>query len=336
MDEAELQERLTALARSKTGDGQAEVTAVQAMPGHAGFSWGFTLTHRGGTERLVLRLPPPGVRWVGTADIVRQARVMQALAGSAVPVPAVRWTGDELEWFERPYYVVEQLPGVTLWFRTPDGEPIAYDAGDLQSRAEQVTRALADLHALDWREVMPAWDAPLSLEEEVIRWDWLHSRTADPELTALAPAVRERLLSGVPSVGRQGIVHGDYQWTNHLFHEGRLQAVLDWELATAGDVRMDAGWLLTFSDRKNWTGFGSWEAPLPSPEVIIAMYERASGHTVADLPWFRALAGYKFALITGLNLSLHRKGRRVDPHWEMLAPSAPLLLARAQELLGSG
>lgn len=334
MDLAELHDRLTAFTRAMTGDTAARVTDLEPMPGHAGFSWAFVLVHTGGTERLVLRLPPPGARWVGPADIVRQARVMQALAATSVPVPAVRWTGAGLEWFDRPYYVVQRLPGVTLWFWTPDGTPIAYEAADLRSGAEQVTAALAALHALDWRTTVPDWEPPLPLEQEVTRWDWLHERTADPTLTELAPAVRERLLATVPPMRRQGIVHGDYQWTNHLFHEGRLQAVLDWELASAGETAMDLGWLVTFSDPRNWTGIALWQAPLPPPEAIIAMYERAAGLPVGDLSWFRALAGYKFALITGLNLNLHRRGRRVDPHWEDLAPSAPRLLATSLELLG--
>ncbi|MER3419696.1 MAG: hypothetical protein C4290_03840, partial [Chloroflexota bacterium] len=116
------------------------------MPGHAGFSWGFVLRH--GTkqeERLVLRLPPPGVRWVGTADVLRQARIMRALANTAVPVPRVRWAGDDLEWFERPYMVVERLPGDTLRFRTSTGAPVDFDAATLRDMASQVTAALAAL-----------------------------------------------------------------------------------------------------------------------------------------------------------------------------------------------
>lgn len=117
VDVNELAPLLQAFCRVHTGDAGATVTDVEAMPGHAGFSWGFTLRHATqgppADARLVLRLPPPGVRWVGTADVLRQARVMRALAGTGVPVPAVRWAGDDLRWFGCPYTVVERLPGDT-------------------------------------------------------------------------------------------------------------------------------------------------------------------------------------------------------------------------------
>ena len=51
--------------------------------------------------------------------------------------------------------------------------------------------------------------------------------------------------------------------------------------------------------------------------------------------WFRALAAYKFAIITGFNLSLHRRGKRVDPSWEQTKLSMTPLIDQALELLGT-
>ncbi len=343
MEPGELQPLLDALCRAKTSDRGAEVSAIEALPGHAGFSWGFTLRHGGGAnnERLVLRLPPPGVRWTGTADIVRQARVMQALRDTPVPVAAVRWAGDDLEWFGSPYSVVERLPGSTLWLiEALAPGPIAFEAPFLRVAAEHATAALAALHRVDWQAILPDWGPPPSLEDEVLRWDWLAARNADPErssdpsLTSLAPAVRERLLARIPSSQCDGLFHGDYQWTNLLMHEGRLAAELDWELSGVGATAMDVGWLAVFSDPDSWVGKARSTALLPSAEEIISLYQEALGEPVTDAGWYRALAGYKFALITSLNLTLHRRGKRPDPHWEDIGPSAPRLLERALEMLG--
>lgn len=339
MDTTELAQRLKAFCRAHTADRGANVGEITALPGHAGFSWSFRLDFRESchyvTEDLVLRLPPPGVRWVGTADVVRQARVMQALAGSGVPVPRVRWAGDDLQWFERPYSIVERLPGDTLRLMPAlTDTPTTLDAAALRLVAEQVTAALAALHRVEWQPLVADWGPPPSLEEEVRRWDWLHERTADPALTAAAPRVRERLLATVPPPGRTGLYHGDYQWSNHLLKGDRLLAVLDWELAGVGETLMDLGWLALFSDNDSWASRCRWDAPLPAPDEIVALYESAAVVKASGIEWFRALAGYKFALITGLNLALHRRGKRPDPHWEEIGPSAPRLLERALELLG--
>jgi hypothetical protein len=51
------------------------------------------------------------------------------------------------------------------------------------------------------------------------------------------------------------------------------------------------------------------------------------------MKWFRALAAYKFSIITGLNLSLHRRGKREDPLWKDLGTSMTPLIERAHQLL---
>ena len=82
------------------------------MPGHAGFAYGFAVTHAGGTDRWFLRLPPPNVRWEGTADMVRQVTALDSPSRARTcPTAGSSWSGgpDDLEWFGRPYFVVEQL-----------------------------------------------------------------------------------------------------------------------------------------------------------------------------------------------------------------------------------
>jgi aminoglycoside phosphotransferase (APT) family kinase protein len=46
-----------------------------------------------------------------------------------------------------------------------------------------------------------------------------------------------------PGDAREGLVHGDFRIGNTLIHDGRLTAVLDWELVYVGDVRFDLGYL---------------------------------------------------------------------------------------------
>ena len=46
-----------------------------------------------------------------------------------------------------------------------------------------------------------------------------------------------------------------------------------------------------------------------------------------------ALSGYRFGVISGLNVMLHRTGKRHDPEWERIALSVPYLFGRARDLL---
>ena len=94
MELAELEERLVPFARTKYDDPFAQVTGVHKMPGHAGFSYGFSVRSRGAVESWFLRLPPPNVQWKGTADVLRQVASLRALDGGPVPHCSVKWAGD--------------------------------------------------------------------------------------------------------------------------------------------------------------------------------------------------------------------------------------------------
>ena len=117
MELPELEDRLVPFARAKYEDPFARVSDVYKMPGHAGFSYGFTAQSQGKSESWFLRLPPPNVKWQGTADVLRQVAALNALDGGPVPHCSVKWSGGEgaeLEFFGRPYFVVPKLEGDVL------------------------------------------------------------------------------------------------------------------------------------------------------------------------------------------------------------------------------
>lgn len=344
MELDELEPRLQQFARAHY-DATATVDEVRKMPGHAGFAYGFRVRTSGtasanGTareERWFLRLPPPNVTWAGTADVLRQVAVLNALdaaaaAGNAVPHCSVRWSGDDLRWFGRPFFIVPELQGDVL--RLTAGEWGARLAPDvLRELGQQAMTALAGIHRLDHRQ-LPYLGEPIPFADDVVRWDRFVDRAPDPAQMRLQPQVRERLLATLPTDAPIGVFHGDFQTAN-LFcsFEGRLLAVIDWELVGVGATLNDVGWICTFSDAAAWSP-DSGRATFLDPDTLVRMYRDAWAAPLPDLGWYRALAAYKFAIISGLNLSLHRRGKRHDPAWEVTALSIEPLLRRALELLG--
>ena len=121
MQLAELENRLPAFCRAKYGHGNPRLGEVVKMPGHAGFAYGFRVDIEGRTDSWFLRLPPPDVNWVGTADELRQVAALRAMDGTKVPHCRVEWAGDDLEWFDRPYFVVPWLEGDVMRFGQGDG-----------------------------------------------------------------------------------------------------------------------------------------------------------------------------------------------------------------------
>ena len=339
----ELQARLGPFCQAKYG-GTVRVFDVHAMPGHAGFSYGFSVEAAGGVESWFIRLPPPNVNWRGTADVLRQVEVLNALDGTDVPHCSVRWAGADLEWFGCPYFVVPKLAGDVLRLGPGEWATALTDEKRLDL-GRQAMRALAAIHQVDAAKT-PYLGEPVRFVEDVERWDRFYERAADPECLARAPDCRRRLLETLPKDAPIGIFHGDFQ-TSNLFcaasgdDDGRLLAVIDWELTGIGATLNDIGWICTFSDPAAWAK-GSGERPMfLDPETLMGLYveeyRQQSANEPPSLPamnWFRALAAYKFAIITGFNLSLHRRGKRVDPSWELTGLSMTPLIDRALELLG--
>jgi aminoglycoside phosphotransferase (APT) family kinase protein len=329
----ELEQRLIPFSRAKYDDPKARVHDVVKMPGHAGFAYGFSVTSRDIVESWFIRLPPPNVQWKGTADVLRQVEILNALDRTTVPHCSVKWSGNDLEWFGCPYFVVPKLEGDVLrlgereWGRKLPEEK-------LQSLGAQAMRALAGIHRVKLAEV-PYLGTPIPFEEDVTRWDRFYERAAEPERLAGVPDARRKLLAKLPADAPVGVFHGDFQTAN-LFcsFAGDLLAVIDWELVGVGATLNDVGWIATFSDPEAWAGDGSGRPMFLDPDTLVRLYTQAYGAPLPDLNWFRALAAYKFAIISGFNLSLHRRGKRHDPAWEMTSLSMKPLVDRALELLG--
>ena len=334
MDLPELERRLGPFVKSKYNDEDATATDVYNMPGHAGFSYGFTANSAGTSESWYLRLPPPNVNWKGTADVLRQVTALHALKGTGVPHCDVRWSGDDLEWFERPYFVVPKLDG-DIFRQEEGGWGRVLPKETRWSMARQAMTALAGVHKVDWKSTCAYLGAPVPFDEDVCRWDKFVSRAAEPKMMVHQPALRERLLGAIPEDAPVGLFHGDFQWSNVFFsYQGDLLAIIDWELTGIGATLNDVGWMATFNDPDAWSHEHPVSDLMPGADELVDMYAEAYGQPLPNLNWFRALAAYKFAIITGFNLYLHRTGKRPDPTWENIGPSAKTLMERALGLLG--
>ena len=329
MELDELQGRLEGFARARLGDPRATVGGVEKGPGHAGFSYFFDIHSDGLKTSYFLRLPPPGVKLEGTADVMRQVAAVRALEGTDVPHAPILWAGTEEEWFGVPYFVQPRLDGDTL----KDTWPLQFSTEQLRDMARDAMKALAGIHKVDPAKA-PYLGEYWGYEFDVNRWERFYERAAEPQLLALQPRVKELLLEKIPHDSRIAIYHGDFQWSNLLYNsKAELLAVIDWELCGIGPTLNDVGWICAFSDPEAWAH--QQTSRMPHGDELEAWYREAYGELEGDLKWFKALAMYKFAIISGLNLSLHRRGKRHDPHWEDIKPSMKTNMEYALRMLTS-
>jgi aminoglycoside phosphotransferase (APT) family kinase protein len=314
----------------------AIVDDVRAMPGHAGLSFGFRVLTGARVEldHLVVRMPPKGVRRAGNTDVLRQVPLLQAMRAADVPVAEVVWWSDDEQWFEVPFFMVRMLPGETYLVREPSASFAGVSCAEVLRRAVE---ALAQVHALDHARVLTGWELPREVRTEIEFWTPLIAKAAEPEWRQMGERTRDLLLASVPDAPYVGVFHGDFQTNNVLFDpsSAAVIAVLDWEISGVGAQLLDLGWLLFMNDGASWADPAGLEH-VPSFEDIVGWYAEASGRPVEldDVAFYRALAGYRFGVISGLNVMLHRTGKRHDPEWERIALSVPSMFDQACRLLG--
>ncbi len=298
---------LEALCREKLGRPQMRVTAVDPIPqGHSGFTYFVTIEDVDGPSRYVLRLPPPGARIAGPADVIRQGRIMAALHEAGLPTPAIPVLTADPVVDGRPFVLMEAVDGVRIEKAGKEQRPL-----DISTSAVEV---LQKLQALPLDRTGIGDEEPVSLQAEMMRWAWLMQR-APEELTTRAGELGSLLARSVPAERPPTLVHGDYHYGNMLFRGPEVVAVLDWEIAEIGQPLIDLGCLCIVSVRRQYQG-----APNPGGAIDVSVEDlyRLYGADAEEMRWYLALSLYKYASIFGYNLMLHRRGKRPDPMYEGL------------------
>lgn len=327
-----LRDRLDACVTKIFGTDSSIQSFAPMADGHAGLTFGVRAAAAGGDARdYILKLGPAGVRRSGSTDIYRQAPLLDALKTSGVQVPAVYFASPEDELLGAPFIVMERLPGRTFIVWEPDTAFLDH-AEWIETLWRQSAEALAALHRFDWEDPLRDWEAPVSLEAELARWAALLKHCEDPQWLARATRLHDCLRRTLPARTSIGLVHGDFQPGNLLYEGRELRGIVDWDLAMLGPQGIDVGWLMMMADRDAWAE--SWRPVAPlDPARMLAIYIAAGGPAADDPAWYQAFAHFRMAAIGGLNLKLHRSGRRIDDTWERFALSIPSLLDRGIELV---
>ena len=276
------------------------VKSIEPIPeGHSGFTYFVD-------GDFVLRLPPPGARIAGPADVVRQGRIMSALRSVGLPTPAIPLMSSDAAIDGRPFILMERVDGVRIEETARRENPL-----DIATSAVNV---LKRMQALPIEKTGIGDEEPVGLREEMMRWAMLMQR-APEELTTRAGELGGLLAAHIPTERAPTLVHGDYHYGNMLFRGAEVVAVLDWEIAELGQPLLDLGCLCSMTVRRRFA-----DAPSPGGAVAIEMEELFDlyGVNADEMGWYVALSLYKYAAILGYNLMLHRKGRRPDPMYEGL------------------
>jgi aminoglycoside phosphotransferase (APT) family kinase protein len=321
----QIRQDLELQCREKLGRPNLRVTQVEPIPeGHSGFTYFVTVDDGVASTRYVLRLPPPGARIAGPADVVRQGRIMSALHVAGLPTPAIPAMSSDPAIDGRPFILMDAIDGARIETAATEHKPL-----DIATSAVGVLKLL---HALPLARTGIGDEESVGLQSEMMRWAMLMQR-APEELTTRAGELGGLLALQRPVDRAPTLVHGDYHYGNMLFRGPEVVAVLDWEIAQIGQPLLDLGCLCIVSIRRQYPG-----APNPGGAIDVSVEElyRLYGADREEMRWYSAMSLYKYASIFGYNLMLHRRGKRPDPMYEGLTTTIVGMIDEGIQLLNRG
>jgi aminoglycoside phosphotransferase (APT) family kinase protein len=309
------------------------VGELTVMPGgHSGLTHRAVLHGLPGHEAVVVKSTPPGRRPVGRHDVLRQARLIGALAAvDGVPVAELCFCDAT----PPPFFATGLAPGEAVDPVIPEVE-VQLTAELVAARWETAIGMLGALHALDPGALHIDTGPARSPAAELQMWcKTMGAARMDDDAGFVR--LREAMRREIPPGERPAIVHGDFRLGNILFDGPRASALIDWEIWSVGDPLVDVGWFVQFTDGDNFPGIGRDVPGTPSAGEVLERYRTASGDPrgTAETDWFMALGCLKLAAIQAHNRRRHLDGRFHDPFQALLGPSIERHLQRGIEILSS-
>jgi aminoglycoside phosphotransferase (APT) family kinase protein len=330
----------------------ADVGSLTAWLDSQGLGTGAPLEHRyisGGSQNEIyelrrgdlhcaMRIPPLTAPASRDDGIFREWRIIAALNGTDVPHTKAVAVCTDPSVAGRTFYLMGFVDGwspMSTHRQWP--EPFASDLSARRGLAFELVDGIARLSKVDWRaRGLADLGRPDGFHErQVDRWTAFLERIKGRELPGFDEAAAwlrtHRPLDYIP-----GLMHGDYQFANVMFCHGapaRLAAIVDWEMGTVGDPKLDLAWVVQSWPEDTSEGGGSVGGyvdmtGMPSRNEVLAHYAEASGRQTDDIDYYIVLAKWKLAIV--LEQGYQRAAS--DPKLEAYGPIILELMRGAAEL----
>lgn len=281
-------------------DGAGQGITIEQFPG--GHS-NLTYLIRTPARDYVLRRPPLGPVPPKAHDMAREYAVLKAVHPVFRAAPQVFHLCEDTAVIGAVFFIMERRHGIVVRGEiAPEleafpGYPTRVSAGLLN--------CLSDLHSVDIEmHGLTVLGKPSGfLERQVRGWAdrWERARTEEiAEMDYLLRWLCERL----PESPTPTLVHNDFKLDNVMLDErdpGRIEAVLDWEMATIGDPLVDLGLVLCYWGQPSDPG-GAKPSLTSMPgwftrSQVVDYYAARSGRDVSNISYYEIFAIFKLAVV---------------------------------------
>ena len=288
-------------------------------------------------DSVVMRTSPTGRKAASAHDMVREARLLTALRPGFDKVPEVLATAGEDSPIGRPLFISEYVAGTILRRDLPEGAPV-------EAMADTFVQSLVDLHAVDTTsgELASFNKGAGYVRRQVDGWSNRY-RQAHTEDVPDGESVMAWLDQRQPADAGACVIHNDWRFDNVVLDPddlSRINAVLDWELATVGDPFMDLGSAMAYwvqpDDEAGMQAFRmqpSTAPGMPTRDEFVDEYCRRAGRQRPDWLFYEVYGLFRLAGIAQQIWYRYYHGQTSNPAFAMFGPAVQFLIARCEKLI---
>ncbi len=266
-------------------------------------NWTYRLQYP--SRDLILRRPPSGTKAKSAHDVVREAKLQQALKPVFAQVPNIVAVVEDDSVIGVPFYLMDRVAGIIPRRRFPTG--VQLDAGAARQLCFNMIDTLVGLHAAPVDgELAKLGRGAGYVQRQVDGWDERFEKARTWNVSKWS-TVRRWLKNNVPQHERLCVVHNDWRFDNlvlDVYDPTKIIAVLDWELATIGDPWLELGSMLAYWVQADDDPFMklTQRQPTTLPGMltraeVVAYYEQRTGGRIVDWTFYEVFGLFRLATI---------------------------------------
>jgi aminoglycoside phosphotransferase (APT) family kinase protein len=237
-----------------------------------------------------------------------------------------------------PFFIMERRRGIVLREECPPEIDPRHASGsfvDCMARLHAIELSTAELRAMGKPEGY--------IERQVRGWAERWNRAKTEELPEVDDVIAW-LAARIPPSTAPTLIHNDYKLDNVMLAPGkpeRIEAVLDWEMATIGDPLSDLGltlcyWVWAAAPEVCVTGAPALTAQPGwyTREELIQTYSERTGRDVGNIGYYEVLGVFKLAVIIQQIYCRFHRGQTQDARFRDFGERAKRLGTLAARLAG--
>lgn len=276
------------------------------------------------TRKVVLRMAPKGAQVKGGHDMLREYRILSVLHSHLPECPTPILSCEDPHILGGPFFLMEYVEGRIL---RPGSVPTDLSPDSFKNLCHTLLQGLAHLHnvTLSPEDIQKIGKPEGYQERQVKGWIGRYKKVK----SNIAPEVEELctwLETSIPDDHRVSLIHNDFKFDNvvmDLSGNGKIKAILDWEMATVGHPWMDLGTTLAYwveeKDGPYLKPFNITHLPGSLTRIeVLDLYQKETGSQVRNPVFYYVFGLLKVATIVQQIFFRYEKGLTTNPKFASL------------------